>query len=54
MLYPPHSKGFLGKGRFSNVPQISAHWDNDLHEEKCIPSSISPGNIFDELKNQFD
>ena len=39
---------------FDNSEQIFAQWEKDLHEEKCVPSSISLGNIFDELENQFD
>ena len=39
---------------FDKYEQVFAHWENDLHEAKCVPSSISPEHISDELENQFD
>ena len=32
---------------FANFEQVFAHWENDLYEEKCVPSSISVESIFE-------
>ena len=35
----------------ANFEQVFAHRENDLYEEKCVPSSISAENIFDQFEN---